>query len=123
MSEDSATQEVQCPRCGTQNPHSVTECLYCGASLSPTAQGQKDGRDPRQKPRLSYYTLWSLICGLMAPFFLIPVVFAIGFGVMALREIRRSEGRLWGAGLAVTGMCLPVAWIAATMIANMIGSS
>ncbi len=70
----------------------------------------------RRQSTLSYYALWALISGLATPFFIIGLPFAIGFAVAAVREIRRSGGRLWGTGIAAAGMCVAVGWAAGLAI-------
>jgi hypothetical protein len=73
-------------------------------------------RTPRPRSTLSYYALWSLILGLGTPFFVICLPAALAFGVIALREIRRSRGRLWGTGIALAGMSMAIGWAAALAI-------
>ena len=58
MPEDSATQEVQCAKCGAKNPRDATACQSCGAGL--LATGQEQQRVPLV-PRL----LVSLVVGLL----------------------------------------------------------
>ena len=72
--------------------------------------------DPeRIETRTSGKALWDLICGIGFPC-LFPGILAIVLGILGLRDISASRGRLTGSGLAIAGivlgalgfLCIPV---------------
>jgi type IV pilus assembly protein PilA len=109
-----------CPRCGTANPNEGTYCLKCGNSLEtgqpaqaiptagsplPPSQLSSPPRPVGGTPPTSGKAIASLICGLFT-LFLPASVAAIVLGHMSLSEIRKSAGRIGGAGIATAGLVL-----------------
>jgi hypothetical protein len=64
---------------------------------------------PGMKRRIDRFAITSFICGIIG-----AVVFAIGFGVAALRRLTRTTDR--GRGFAVAGLWLSAAWIVAAAV-------
>jgi len=65
---------------------------------------------PLHNPQKSSMAIASLICGLL---FFVPFAFilAIAFGCIALGNIKESQGRLNGRGMAIAGIVLGAGWI------------
>jgi type IV pilus assembly protein PilA len=105
-----------CPRCGTANSDQVKYCAGCGDTLlagssAPPAPGAGDpivsspaviaaGNIPTSGKAIA-----SLVCGIVGFVFLGSIA-AVILGHMALAEIRKSAGRLGGAGIATAGLVL-----------------
>ncbi len=90
-----------CPLCAELNFDDALNCRWCNASLSETF----DLQSPTVAEGTSGKATASLICGIF--FFFWPVaVVAIILGHIARGEIRRSGGRLKGAGTAMAGLVL-----------------
>ncbi len=90
-----------CPLCAELNFDDALNCRWCNASLSETP----DLQSPTAAEGTSGKATASLICGIF--FFFWPVaVVAIILGHIARGEIRRSGGRLKGAGTAMAGLVL-----------------
>jgi type IV pilus assembly protein PilA len=103
-----------CPRCGTANPDQAKYCAGCGdplavdrsagivsdATVPPTAAAQAIVG----KPPTSGKAIASLVCGIFG--FFLGSIAAVILGHMALSEIRKSAGRLRGAGIATAGLVL-----------------
>jgi type IV pilus assembly protein PilA len=104
-----------CPRCGTANPDQAKYCAGCGdplavdrpvgivsgatASIPSTAAQAVVG-----KPPTSGKAIASLVCGILG--FFLGSIAAVILGHMAHSEIRKSAGRLGGAGIATAGLVL-----------------
>jgi hypothetical protein len=96
-----------CPLCAELNFDDAVHCKWCNASLSETP----DLKIPAGPEGSSGKATASLICGIF--FFFWPVaVAAIILGHIARGEIRRSGGRLKGAGTAMAGLILGYAGVA-----------
>jgi len=109
-----------CPRCGTANPDAGKYCVTCGNSLEagqvaqavtgagvPVAPGQPRGSGQLAfaNPPTNGKAIASLICGVFA--FMLPAsIAAIILGHISLSEIRKSAGRIGGAGIATAGLIL-----------------
>jgi hypothetical protein len=66
----------------------------------------------------------SLVCGILGLLFILPVIgpiAAVIAGHMARAEIRRSEGRLGGSGMATAGLIMGYLMIAFTVLATCAG--
>jgi type IV pilus assembly protein PilA len=99
-----------CDNCGTENADQAQFCSRCGAGL--LAPSLTSARPFTGLPQSSGKAIGSLICGIFA--FVFPsAVAAIVLGHLALSEIRKSAGRLTGHGIAMTGLILGYAGVAA----------
>jgi Domain of unknown function (DUF4190) len=110
-----------CPACTTANEDRAAFCIQCGANLPATAYvpPQPATQPPvMQQPagkETSGLAIASLICGFL--FFIFPAaVLAVVFGHISSAQIRKSAGRLKGAGMSLAGMILGYAGIALTAI-------
>lgn len=125
-----------CSLCAAENPNNGRYCVKCGALLQGqramppqapyvNASGEPYGGPSETSPK----AIGSLVCGLIIFFFPSSIV-AIVLGHLALGEIRRSGGRLKGAGMATAGLALgyagvtviPMMIIAAIAIPNLLHS-
>jgi type II secretory pathway pseudopilin PulG len=101
-----------CGQCGAENPDASECCSQCGRPLGATQPS------PPAVPRTSGKAIASLILGLFG-FLLFPSWFvAIVLGHLSKSEIRKSNGRITGAGLATAGLVLgyfPLALIIAAI--------
>jgi hypothetical protein len=125
--EEHAGRRTRCPKCGRDvmipsietapapepapRPESVTR--QARRDVSHLDEGDDDGRDeprPRRRPQpegTSTAAVFSLILGVLSLSFLcLAGIPAIILGVIGLRAVRRSRGRVRGGGLAVAGIIL-----------------
>jgi Domain of unknown function (DUF4190)/zinc-ribbon domain len=106
-----------CAHCGSQNPEGAQFCSSCGKAVvqagstpaagTPIATASPASPPPGfiPPPTTSGKAVASLLCGFL--FFAFPfAVVAIILGHLALREIRKSTGRIKGQGIAVGGLVL-----------------
>lgn len=56
------------------------------------------------------------ISGLVLCFIAVPAILAIIFGVLALKEIKRSAGTVGGRGMAIAGVVLGIVGVIAGVI-------
>ena len=125
-----------CSLCAAENPNDGRYCLKCGALLQgqrampPEAPYGNAPSDAYSGPmETSPRAIGSLVCGLII-FFFPSSIAAIILGHLALGEIRRSGGRLKGAGMATAGLALgyagvtviPIMIVAAIAIPNLLHS-
>lgn len=92
---------MKCPQCGTEFETSVEQCFTCGWEF---------GQSPQDfKPRTSKLAVLTLVLGILCLFtFYLPLLAVLIVGVIALRKIRKSRGRLTGERLAMTGILIPL---------------
>ena len=95
-----------------QNPYSSPSGLSSEHFRPQPSFGPVQGNPPVQS-QLSQAALFSLLAALFAPLLsclCIPTILlslgAIVLGHVGLSQIRRSQGRLHGTGLAITGLAL-----------------
>jgi hypothetical protein len=87
-----------CPKCQREIPDAAPYCAYCGVRFAhPVA-----APPPPSRPRTSGLAVASLILGLLGAF-VITALLGLIFGIMALLQIDRSQGRIRGQGLAIAG--------------------
>lgn len=92
---------MNCPRCGIECDAAAQTCFSCGWVF---ADGNENG-----KPHISKLAVLSLIFGMLCLFTLfLPLLPAIIIGILAIRRIRRSSGRLTGERLAMAGIVIPL---------------
>ena len=94
-----------CAQCGRQfEEQGVRFCPWCRRELPPSSFGSAPPPGPIE-PKTSSLAIVSLICGIL---FLVPFsgIAAIVTGHMSRSRIRRSGGRLAGAGMAMAGLVL-----------------
>jgi type IV pilus assembly protein PilA len=105
-----------CPRCGTANTDQTKYCVGCGDALpaGSSASPAPGAGDPiasaptavaASDVPTSGKAIASLVCGIVGFVFLGSIA-AVILGHMALSEIRKSAGRLGGAGIATAGLVL-----------------
>lgn len=93
-----------CPNCGlplvhVQLPAETILCANCQHRFTRAVAGER--------PTISGKAIASLALGIAAPFVMcLAGVPAIVMGILALRDIRRSQGRARGRGLAVSGIVM-----------------
>ena len=104
---------MYCKECGAQNEAGKTQCVSCGGALpQETAAGtttmfQSPARQavPAPVPATSGAAIASLVLGILG-FLTIGLAGIVGLitGIVALRQIARSGGRLGGQGVATAGL-------------------
>ena len=111
-----------CPACTKANEDAAAFCSNCGAQFSASASVPPQSPAPQpafQQPPAPQYgpqetsglAIASLICGFL--FFIFPAaVLAVVFGHISSSQIRKSAGRLKGAGMSLAGMILGYVGIA-----------
>jgi len=98
-----------CSGCGNNVSEGERFCRVCGKEQSAPAAVTPGVVVPAQT---SGKAIASLVCGLFV--FAFPLsVLAVIFGHLSLSEIRKSAGRLRGEGLAMAGLVLGYAGVAA----------
>ena len=120
-----------CSNCGTQNQENAQFCVSCGkprpaAPLSAPATQIPTGGLPAV-PQTSGKAIASLTCGFFSIIFPAAIA-AIILGHMSRSEIRKSQGRLQGGGIALAGLIfgylgvafIPLIIIAAIAIPNLL---
>jgi hypothetical protein len=119
---------MRCPICGLEDQDSVSWCRNCGADLSPSSPLAHISVHVKKslKARIS------LILGIIGfswlffvPFFIeivggflgVNAIFSFGilvgiltiiFGILALRDIKKSKGALYGYNVALVGIVLGI---------------
>ncbi len=97
-----------CPTCGKANEDAAAFCNGCGTNLSLAATSTPA---PAGVQGTSGIAVASLIFGLL--FFIFPApVIAVVLGHISHSQIRKSAGRLKGAGMSLAGMILGYVGIA-----------
>jgi type IV pilus assembly protein PilA len=102
-----------CPKCGAPLPESSQFCDRCGAPT--TAQPNPASAhvtSPTEAGETSGKALGSLITGIFGLLLFPAAIVAIILGHISRSEIRKSNGRLRGAGMALAGLIFGYAGIA-----------
>lgn len=90
---------MKCTRCGRESPEGSAQCIHCGGPLA--------ARPLMARARTSGMAVASLVLGIVGFFlFAIPALIGLVLGIVSLRAINRSQGRLRGQGLAIAGICV-----------------
>lgn len=92
-----------CPRCAEVLPDGTQFCSMCGNKVGVSTANPLS--PPSGEPKTSGKAIASLICGLFAWLFPVPLA-AVILGHMSLSEIRKSAGRIKGEGMAIAGLVL-----------------
>ncbi len=98
-------------RLDTNHPKAAIPAVTCRHRLVREYYGAYPGP---MAPSTSTWAIASLMCSL-AGWFLVPVlgsVLGVIFGHIALGEIKRSDGRLEGRGMAIAGLIIGYAMLA-----------
>ena len=107
VEEAYAGRRGPCPSCGQMievpQPGSAAGRFVTAAAQGATAAG---GEPAAAEPvKTSPWSIASLVCGLL--FCLgITGILAISFGILGIRQVNASQGRLKGRGLAIAGIIL-----------------
>jgi hypothetical protein len=119
--DDQAGRQATCPACGRdQTVPGPDGAIRPGDTLPAPARAVRAGRsagadrgglgdedEPAAPAGTSGKATTSLILGLLSPFCsLFAGIPAIILGSLALKDVKRSRGRLQGQGLAITGIVL-----------------
>ena len=101
-----------CSKCGAAIPEGSQFCSQCGQALAapPVAAGQ--AMVPSPEAPTSGKALASMITGIFGLLFFFPAIAAIILGHMSRSEIRKSNGRLKGNGMATAGLVMGYGMIA-----------
>lgn len=125
-----------CNKCGTMNADNSQFCRSCGHEMGTALTSQPSPQQsvspvvaPLPPPQTSGKAIASLILGFLS--FLLPAaIVAVILGHVSRSEIKRSNGRLHGDGLALTGLIfgymgiavIPILIMAAIAIPNLLRS-
>jgi len=108
---------MNCPKCRTENPNDAKSCWFCSSVLPSTSTTQPQ---QAQGVKTSGLAIASLVLGILSFFTcLVTAIPAIILGIVALVKIGKRREQLKGMGLAIAGICVPVA--ALPVIALMMG--
>jgi prepilin-type processing-associated H-X9-DG protein len=103
---------MYCPKCSAENIGGVQSCQSCGAILD-----WGNSPAPIEPARTSRLAIASLILGLLSIFTcFITAIPALITGIMSLVKINKSQGKLKGMGMAITGIVVPVILIPVTAL-------
>ena len=110
---------MYCAQCGKENPDNALSCSSCGRPLA------RPGA-PAGPPKTSGMAIASLVLGILGFLCGLPAIPGLILGIMALRRINRSAGRLGGNGLAIggivtSGIALVIAVLAAMLMPALAG--
>src|SRR5882724_3958753 len=114
-----------CPFCGREIADNAAVCNWCHANLAGTVPQM--GAPYTGPQGTNGLAIGSLICGIL--FFIFPsALVAIILGHISRSQIRRSQGRQTGSGMALAGLILgylgisfiPILIIAAIAIPNLL---
>jgi len=96
---------MNCPKCGAQNPDVAQICSSCSAVLAPPTT-----EEPITPAKTSGLAIAALVLAILSPLTcFLSAIPSIILGIISLVKISQSKGRLKGAGMAITGIALPVA--------------
>jgi hypothetical protein len=102
-----------CPKCGVSLQEGSQFCDRCGAPVTvPINPAGAQVTVPAGSGETSGKALGSMITGIVGLILFPAAIAAIILGHMSQSEIRRSNGRLQGAGMALAGLILGYAVIA-----------
>jgi hypothetical protein len=133
--DEHAGQQTRCPKCGN------AVLIPSATAAAPPARPGPAPRRPRPAPSAddgpeerrprgrdsaptgtSLAAIFSLILGILSPCLLVlAAVPAILLGIVGLRNVRASEGRLKGGGMAIAGILLGVLGLVCTGLMIPIG--
>lgn len=99
-----------CPYCAQPIGETEQKCPFCQAPLAaapgvPAPGGIPPAASYTHPPETSGKAIGSLVSGILC-FFLPASILAVVLGHLSMSEIRRSNGRLRGSGLALAGLIL-----------------
>ena len=99
-----------CSKCGAALPQGALFCSLCGQaanqSLAMGAQSASQFVTPAPDAQTSGKALASMITGIFGVLLFFPAIAAIILGHISLVEIRKSNGRLKGKGMATAGLVM-----------------
>jgi uncharacterized protein DUF4190/zinc ribbon protein len=102
-----------CSTCGTSIPDNSRFCDHCGQPVPGQAipLPSQPGAPPPPAPypvveQTSGKALASMITGIFGLIFFLPAIAAITLGHISRSEIRKSNGRLKGDGMATAGLVM-----------------
>ena len=104
---DSTTKT--CPSCGEGIPIAVMVCRHCrhdyttGGTVKPLHDSDKMPVEAKMSP-LAMASIVIAVGGYFLPFYGIPALVGLGVGVGGLFQIRESQGRYDGKGVAIAGI-------------------
>jgi type IV pilus assembly protein PilA len=112
-----------CSQCGAAIPDTSRFCDHCGQPVpgqSTPQQSQAAAQAPISPPPAPYLVaeqtsgkaLASMITGIFGLLFFLPAIAAIILGHISRSEIRKSNGRLKGNGMATAGLVMGYGMIA-----------
>jgi hypothetical protein len=91
---------MYCQKCGSRNEDGAERCVQCAECLRPVPP------TVRAAPQTSGLAIGSLVSSVLGIFmcFFVGQIVGIVLGHMARKEIRASQGRITGDGLATAGI-------------------
>jgi hypothetical protein len=105
-----------CAKCGTQVEEGSKFCQKCGTPVDQSAQPQMVSAPPGSyQPAAAIKTSGMAIASLVLGICGISLL-AIIFGIVALNQIKNSNGFLTGKGMAIAGIILGSVAIVITII-------
>lgn len=99
--DTNGAQHIRCPRCNTLSGVAANTCRSCGVPF--TMEGAQGTAIETSRNNLAVASLVLGIISIPAFFFIIPAILALIFGIIAVMQVRQSEGT-GGRGLAIGGI-------------------
>ena len=97
---------MYCSKCGTPNADSSQFCIKCRQALTSFTASSAAPLTPAVSPETSGKAIGSLISGIFGLLFFPIALAAIILGHMSRSEIRKSNGRVTGDGMALAGLIM-----------------
>ncbi|MCP4607167.1 MAG: DUF4190 domain-containing protein [Planctomycetes bacterium] len=96
---------MNCPKCEAENQDNARLCISCGQVFT-----HSEPQARISAPKTAKSATAALVLGILSPFScMITALPAMIMGIVAIVKINRYPQKLKGNGLAIAGICLPVA--------------
>ena len=135
--EEDIGREAKCPVCDAvsvvpdaSTPVPPPAAIQADTPERPRRERRREDSEDRPRRRresepvatdTSGKAITALVLGILSPFLLLPCIPGAIFGILALRDIGRSKGRLGGNGMAIAGLVLSCISVVLLCPAVMIG--
>lgn len=106
MTTESAADYKTCPMCAEHIQPDALVCRYCGYDYrTDTVGGTTNVTVSVDNPKYNGFAIASMVLGILWIWW-IGSILAIIFGFVALNQIKTSDGKQMGRGMAIAGLVL-----------------